>query len=60
MGYRLLRGVTGDKRGAQGATKGYKRKLGNYSSLTQEKLISFNRIIRKLVFTIKMKNVSKP
>ena len=64
-GYRVLRGVTGGLqgvtegyRGTQGVTGGYNRKLCNYSSLTQQKLISVNRISRKLVFTIKMKNVT--
>ena len=47
-------------RGAQGATGGYNKNLGNYSNLAQQKLISFNRISRRLVFTIKMKNVSNP
>ena len=58
--YRVLQGVRGGYRIAQGVTGGYNRKLGNYSSLTQQKLISFNRISRKLVFTIKMKNVTNP
>ena len=69
-GYRGLQGVTGDYmelqrvtrgyRGAQGPTGGYNRKLGSYTGLTQEKLISFIRTRRKLVFTIKMKNVTNP
>ena len=69
-GYRRLQEVTGcDERlkggtwgyeGVQGATGGYNKNLGNYSNLAQQKLISFNRISRRLVFTIKMKNVSNP
>ena len=55
-----LKGETWGYRGAQGATGGYNKNLGNYSNLAQQKLISFNRISRRLVFTIKMKNVSNP
>ena len=66
-GYGGLQGITRVYRGLQGVTRGapgvrgdYNRKLGNHTGLTQGKLISFNRICRKLVFTIKMKNVSNP
>ena len=62
--YRGLHGVTRGNSWLQGRTRpvtgGYNRKLGNYSSLTQQKLISVNRISRKLVFTIKMKNDTNP
>ena len=57
-GYRGLQGVTQGYRGTQVVTGGYNRKLGNYSSLTQQKLISVNRISRNLVFTLKIKNVT--
>ena len=62
-GYRRLQEVTECDKGLQWCTRGYKglqQKLSNYSNLAQEKLISFNRISRRLVFTIKMKNVSNP
>ena len=59
-GYKSLQGVTGCYEGATGVRGDYNRKLGNHTGLTQGKLISFNRISRKLVFTIKMKNVSNP
>ena len=62
-GYGRLHGVTAGYKGLQGAqgpTGGYNRKLGSYTGLTQEKLISFIRTRRKLVFTIKMKNVTNP
>ena len=49
---RVYRGLQGVTRGAPGVRGDYNRKLGNYFSLTQQKLISFNRISRKLVFTI--------
>ena len=58
--YRGLQGVRGGYRSAQGVTGCYNRKLGNYSSLTQQKLISFNRISRKLVLTITITNVTNP
>ena len=54
----MLQGVTECYEGLQRVTEGYNRNLGNYSSLTQQKLISVNRISRKLVFTIKIKNVT--
>ena len=37
---------------------GYNKQLGNYASHTEEKLISFKKVSRNLLFTIKMKNVT--
>ena len=37
---------------------GYKKKLGNYASHTEQKLISFKKVGRNLLFTIEMKNIT--
>ena len=47
--------------GLQGVSRGrvgYNKQLGNYASHTEEKLISFKKVSRNLLFTIKMKNVT--
>ena len=53
----MLQGVTGCYEGLQGVTRG-NRGLQGYTRGTQPKLISVNKISRKLVFTIKMKIVT--
>ena len=37
---------------------GYNKKLGNYASPTQQKLISFKKVSRNLFFTIEMENIT--
>ena len=37
---------------------GYNKKLGNYASHTEQKLISFKKVVRNLLFTIEMKNIT--
>ena len=57
-GNRGLQGVTWAYRGFQGVRVSYNKQLGNYASHTEEKLISFKKVSSKLLFTIKMKNVT--